>query len=339
MRLRTTITALLAATFTLATPALPDTASSVTLGRPAAPTQETNCDEDQSGTHVGVGCGDEGEGERGGTGGNGGSGGGGGGGGGGGINPAEACSGYPGWGDCETVVALNGRHPDDMCGYMVAPDQSLLEYYHPGAPADATLVYYICPRQGLVYSEDTAWVEGGAAAPPPPTPAEVAEGVWAEVQADLAAPQIEAWPPLGTETLVNSAVFVSVTNWQGTQEERGCDGAVCVNLTATPTLTFDPGDATAIVTCEAGGTGFDLASSVEPLDQADREGACAHVYERASGIEGRPAEWPGQVTITWTASWEEEGGGDNDDFDPIPLATPLPRAVNERSTVITDYST
>lgn len=335
MCIRTTIAAVMAAALTLAAPTAPAAAGPAgaltpsgtaspasadhpgisvgsvgsaglsTLGRPAVPTQETDCDQDQSGTHVGVGCGDDGNDQ--GTGGTNDGQGGNGTGGGQDIDPAEACAGYPGWGYCETVVALNGLHPDDMCGYVVAPDQSLLEYYHPGAPADATLVHYICPRQGLVYTEDTAW--------------------------------IEAWPPVGIDTLVNSAVFVSVTNWQGPQQEQACDGAVCVVLTATPVLTFDPGDHSGIVTCEAGGTSFDLASSVEPLDQAERAGACAHVHERASGIDGRPPEWPGQVTVTWTPSWEEEGGGgDNGDFDPIPLAVDLPRAVDERPSVVTGFS-
>src|SRR5262249_2428112 len=82
-------------------------------GRPAAtagrsaPVQE-NCDPSQggdgSGTHVGVGCGDDQPGTPGGPGGSGG----GGHGGGDSIDAAAECAAlYPGWADCVTVVNAN----------------------------------------------------------------------------------------------------------------------------------------------------------------------------------------------------------------------------------------
>jgi hypothetical protein len=312
---------------TAAAPARADDAQRV--GRPA----QEQCDPDQggddSGTHVGVGCDDPPPPTTpGGTGGPGGHGGP-------GIDPAEACAGYPGWADCETVVAMNGIHPDQICGYVVAPDQSLLRYYHPDAPDGYVLLYNICPREGLYYSEDTQAAPGGGG-PPPPTPEEVAEGIWAEVQAQLLDPALETWPPPNRSSVLHLPSFVAVTNWQGTQTRHGCDGGVCVDLTATPTLTFDPGDGSGAVTCAAGGTRFD-PEGADPEVQA--RGACAHPYPRRTGVDGRPAAWPGVVSITWDVHWEEDGGAnESGDFDPVVLSTALPRVVTEWVSVVTDVA-
>jgi hypothetical protein len=321
------------ATGLLAGPVGPAAAAPSRPDRPGAPTQgcETDQNDDGGGTHVGVGCpGDDDTGDNGGPGDDGP-----GHDGGPGIDPAEACAGYPGWGDCETVVAMNGIHPDQMCGYVVAPDQSLLKYYQPDAPDGSVLLYFICPREGNYYTEDTQWAPAGAVVAPP-TPAEVAETAWAAVQAELLRPTLDTWPPSNMSSVLNLPSFVSVSNWQGPVPRHACDVGVCVDLLATPSLTFEPGEPDAeghhvTVACEPGGTTFDRYGD-EPDDQAGGD-ACAHTFWQRTGVDGRPRRWPGVVSVTWNVHWE--GGGDEGDFDPLVLSTALPRAVTEWVSVVT----
>ena len=298
--------------------------------RAGTPTQECHPGQggDNSGGHPEVGCGQPGDPDDPGGPGNGD------GNGGPGIDAAAECAAlYPGWADCVAVVNANGIHPDQICGYVVAPDQSLLHYYHPDAPDDYVLLYNICPRDGLFYSEDTQAAPGGGP-PPPPDPADVAQGVWAEVQADLLQPALETWPPQNMSSVVRLPSFVAVANWQGTQNRHGCDGGVCVDLTATPALTFDPGDGTGAVACEPGGTMFDRYGA-DPKAQAEGD-ACAHPYPLRTGVDDRPDAWPGVVSITWDVEWQEDGGaGERGVFDPLVLSTDLPRAVTEYVSVIT----
>jgi hypothetical protein len=344
MKMRTLLTAVVAALLAsataiavLATPS-PATANPAAPARPAA----APCSQDQSdyggGTHLGVTCPDDDQntgddndgGDEGGPGGSAPQ-----------VDPDEACAGLDHWIDCREYVATNNRHPDDMCGYVVAPDQSQLYELHPDAPADATLMVWICPT-GDMYAyqyveDDTMWVVGDPAVALPPSPAEVAQGLWTQVQADLHNPTLDASPPEGSATAVNTAVFVAVDNWQGTQTDQACEQGVCVVLTATPRLTFDPGDGSDVVACEPGGTRYDEAGA-EPKDQAARAGACAHVYERFTGRGDRPDEWPGVVSVHWEAHWEQQGGGQEGDFDPVVLSADLPRAVSEHPSVVTDIS-
>jgi hypothetical protein len=309
-------------------PAAPD--------RPAAPTQPTDCEGDQSGTIIEGTCEDPG-----GPGGPGGPGDNDGGDndGGGGIDAAAVCGDlYPNWDDCVAVVNANGMHPGDICGYVVHPDQSQLNYYHPEAPAGYVLYYNICPREGLYYSEDTQANEGGGP-PPPPDPEVVAEGVWVRVQAELPAPALQTWPPQNMSSVLRLPSFVAVTNWPATGviEDSGCDNGTCVALEATPSLSYDPGDGSDAIACEPGGTTFDRYGA-EPEDQAAGE-ACAHAFTRRTGVRGRPEAWPGVVAITWNAEWWEvlAGGGigETGDFDPVVLDAPLPRVVTELVSVIT----
>jgi hypothetical protein len=178
------------------------------------------------------------------------------------------------------------------------------------------------------------WVMPGDDAPPAPAdPAVVAEGVLAQIQTRMNAPAVVSDPPLGTASVVTLPVFVQVTNWQGTVSDSGCDGPVCVEITATPTLTFDPGEpGSSAKVCTPPGTRFDPGGP-DPVDQASAAGACAHVYTSRTGALDRPAEWPAQVTITWDVGWTSNVGVDGA-FDPMSLSTAVPRAVNEVQTVV-----
>jgi hypothetical protein len=228
-----------------------------------------------------------------------------------------------------------------MCGYVVAPDQSQLHVLHPDAPADATLLEWICPT-GDMYAyqyvqDDTMWVVGDPAVVLPPTPAERAADLWAAVQADLATPTVRAWPRADVVIPVNTATFVAVPNWQGTQERRDCNG-VCVTLTATPTLVLAPGDGSPDKECPAGGTSYDtLPADEAPRDLARQDDICGHVYERANDIPGRDPQWSGEVRVVWEATWSTDAGPGGD-FGTIDLAAPLVRTVTEYPTAVTDVS-
>ncbi|HEY8543825.1 MAG TPA: hypothetical protein VIL36_02215 [Acidimicrobiales bacterium] len=168
---------------------------------------------------------------------------------------------------------------------------------------------------------------------PPPSPAEVAADIWADVSGDLLDPEIAAFPAEGTPALIDVPTFVSVTNWQGEFTASDCDaatGTVCVSLTATPALTFDPGDGTGEIACEPGGTAYDPAGGT-PQEQAARDGACAHAYTRRTGVAGRPEAWEATVSVTWSVSWA--GAGQSGTLDPIALPYTFLREVQEVQSV------
>jgi hypothetical protein len=177
--------------------------------------------------------------------------------------------------------------------------------------------------------------------PVAPAAEEVAGDLWLRVQETLNAPAVAADPPVGTASIVTLPVFVEVTNWQGVQTEELCDTGVCVTLTATPTLLLYPGEPdTRPIVCDPPGTRFDPGGA-EPEVQASAPGACAFVYTLRSGVDGRPAEWPAEVQITWDVQWTSNVAGPDGSgsFDPMSLATPIPRAVNEVQTVVVDGGT
>jgi hypothetical protein len=168
----------------------------------------------------------------------------------------------------------------------------------------------------------------------PADPADVAAGLLVEARAQMHAPQVVADPPVGTPSIITLPVFVQVTNWVGAFDREGCEGSVCVTLSATPTLTFDPGEpgSTPIV-CNPPGTRFDPAGP-DPEVQASLPGACAYVYRNRTGAEGRPDVWPGQVTVSWDVSWTAPGT--SGDLPAQELSTPVPRRVDEVQTVVRD---
>lgn len=148
------------------------------------------------------------------------------------------------------------------------------------------------------------------------------------------APEVVADPPVGVASIITLPVFVQVSNWQGPIERERCIGSVCVTLTATPTLTFDPGEpGSSPIVCDAPGTRFD-PDGADPEVQAAAPGACAHAYQSRTGAEDRPDAWPGEVTVTWEVAWSAAGA--DGEFGPYPLTTAVPRAVDEVQTVVRD---
>jgi hypothetical protein len=165
---------------------------------------------------------------------------------------------------------------------------------------------------------------------PLPSPAQVAAGIWAEVSGDLLDPDVHADPAVGTPAVRDIPTFVSVANWQDGFTEPGCDdsGTVCVTLTATPALTFAPGDGTGEIACEDGGTVYDPAAGT-PREEAAAAGACAHAYPRRTGVDGRPDAYEATVTVTWSVTWQQTPAGEEGVLDPIPLSDDFPRVVQE----------
>jgi hypothetical protein len=150
----------------------------------------------------------------------------------------------------------------------------------------------------------------------------------------LAEPEPVTSPAAGVPSVVGVPTFVAVGNWQGTLTESGCRLGVCVTLTATPTLEFDPGEpGAAVVACDPPGTRFD-PDGAEPRAQAAAPGACAHAYHHRTGVGGRPAEWGGEVRVGWAVSWAS--GPTTGTFDTLVLSASVPRDVDEVTSLVTE---
>jgi hypothetical protein len=164
------------------------------------------------------------------------------------------------------------------------------------------------------------------------TPGDVAQTIRGHLAQTLPEPAVAASPAIGVASIVGVPVFVAVTNWTGVVTESGCAGGICVTVTATPKLTFIPGETNAVtVTCTAGGTRFDPAQL--PKTQAATAGACAYTYRRRTGVEGRPQAWPGSVAVGWAITWTANTGATGT-LAPINPTTALPRSVQEVQTVV-----
>lgn len=171
----------------------------------------------------------------------------------------------------------------------------------------------------------------------PPTPGAIAVDVRARLSGRLPEPTVAASPVVGTASIVGVPVFVAVTNWTGVVSDSGCAGAVCVTVTATPTLRFSPGEpGTIAIACSGSGSRFDPAQP--PKTQAETVGACAHAYRQRTGVSDRPAAWPGVVAVSWVISWQANTG-ETGSLPSVTRSTALPRSVQEVQTVIVGGST
>ena len=116
-------------------------------------------------------------------------------------------------------------------------------------------------------------VAPGAEVATPPSAEQVAADLWVETEAQLREPSIATDPPEGTSSIVSLPVFVEVTNWLGEQTPSTCVEGVCVQITATPTLFFDPGEPGVVpLVCDPPGTRYD-PDGAEPEVQASAPGA------------------------------------------------------------------
>lgn len=187
------------------------------------------------------------------------------------------------------------------------------------------------------YTGRTAWIEPGDPMPAaPPSPEVLAEIVRVRLEGSLPAPEVATDPGAGVAAIVGFPTFVSVTNWSGVVTDRECDptGLLCVTVTATPSMVWSPGEPdAAVLSCAGPGVRFDPAGA-EAEVQASAPEACAYAYERRTGVEGRPREWPGEVAVRWGLVWSSTGAGGGGVLDPVVKSTSVPRAVSEVQAVV-----
>lgn len=217
--------------------------------------------------------------------------------------------------------------------------------------------YWVTINEDLA-EDPTIWVDFGLAYPPegveivwqswecsdgsttfnfrwviPATPANLATLARGRLVGQLPQPVVDSSPPVGTASIVGVPVFVAVTNWTGVVSESECAGGLCVSVTATPGLRFDPGEPDAgSVACEGSGSRYTPeGGSLEA--QASSPGACAYAYRLRTSASGRPRVWSGQVSVTWTLAWTATSGASGS-LPSVTRSTAVPRAVSEVQTVV-----
>lgn len=221
------------------------------------------------------------------------------------------------------------------CHWANVEATNSLHQQFPEAPPDAVFQVMDCGFFDIRAGINFRWVPPETpAAPVPPPPGVVAQLLFARVKIEMDAPVLASDPPVGVSSVVNTPVFVEVTNWRPQITDSECVLGVCVTMTATPTLTFDPGDGSGPLVCDPPGSRY-VPGGASLADQA--VGACAHTYLQRTGVAGRPAAWPGSVTVTWDVNWA--GGGTTGVFGPLVFTAPFARAVEEVSAVVVDGST
>jgi hypothetical protein len=171
---------------------------------------------------------------------------------------------------------------------------------------------------------------GGAT---PPAPAQLAAIVRVRLEGDLPRPVVTTSPALGDPAIVNHPTFLAVDNWTGTVTDQECAFVLCVTVTATPTLTWTPGEPDApTITCAGGGTRY-RPDGPPPHDQAAEPGACAYAFRFRTAAEGRPTEWPGTATVTWNLTWASTSGAGGT-LPAITRTADVPRAVDEVQAIV-----
>lgn len=280
--------------------------------------------------------------------------------------PRQECERRDAWGRCDVEVPVpvgggsnpggggngdgeggGGHGPGTRpvgCIWVTVPagpaTEENLRLLFPEAPPGAILQIRQCPDAnpsnpgGTRFAMGARWLPGDAA-PAPPTPDEVALILYARVQALMEAPQLATNPPVGSPAVVDVPVFVEVTNWRGTITDSQCVLLVCVEMTATPSLEFAPGEPQApAVVCEPPGSRFDAASG-DAVAQAAVPGTCTHTYRLRTGVQSRPEQWPAEVTVRWAVSWTSNVGVSGT-FPALVFSTSAARAVDEVQTVVAD---
>lgn len=164
-------------------------------------------------------------------------------------------------------------------------------------------------------------------------PEELAGRVRVRLVGDLPQPSATTSPAAGEPAIVNHPTFLAVDGWTETVTDQECAFLLCVTVTATAQLTWNPGEPGApTVTCDAGGTTYD-PTGPPAAEQAAAPGACTHAYTQRTGAAGRPAAWPGAATVTWNLTWTSTVGPGGT-LTPVTRTIDLPRAVDEVQAVV-----
>jgi hypothetical protein len=202
----------------------------------------------------------------------------------------------------------------------------------PAPSPDAVLMYTEC--EGEAVGHVWWWQPGEPEAPPQMTAAELAGRARVRLEGNLPAPAVSTSPPGGVAAILGFPSFVAVDNWTGTVTDGECDPnypRFCIEITAEPALSWSPGEPGADpVACAGAGTVFDPAGG--DVDDQAAPPACAHAYRTRTGVWGRPAEWPGVVTVHWALTYTSPSGDGT--LPDVVKSTPLPRAVDEVQTVV-----
>jgi hypothetical protein len=212
-----------------------------------------------------------------------------------------------------------------------------LSYSIAGTPRpspDAIPQVYMCNGAWVGGEENFRWVTA-APAGPTMTADELAQTIYARLEGNLPQPEVESDPALGEPAIISFPTFVQIANWAGTITDQECDptGLLCVTVTATPALSFSPGEPGAsTIACASGGTRFVEGGAISSV-QAAQPGACAYAYQMRTGTGSRPPEWPGIATVTWGLGWESTSGATGPLPDIVRTAD-VARQVNEVQTVI-----
>jgi hypothetical protein len=204
----------------------------------------------------------------------------------------------------------------------------------PRPTPDAVLVWEQCDG---VFTGAIRWAVPGQPLPVRMSARSLALRVQARLAGTLPTPEVTSSPPPGIAALVGFPSFVTVDNWVDTVTDRECDpnfADFCVGVVAQPTLSWAPGEPGAqLVVCDGPGTQF-VPGGAPPDVQAEAPGACAHTFRSRTGVLGRPALWPGQVTVAWTLTYTSPTGSGT--LPSVTKTTDLPRAVDEVQTVVED---
>lgn len=206
------------------------------------------------------------------------------------------------------------------------PPTAIDSGFLPGAPTGVPLVWQqrVC-TDGSRDSDPLSGVRWAVAQTV--SPGELAAAARARLARLLPAPELETSPPIGTPAIIGIPTFVAVDNWTGSVSESECAAGLCVTVTATPELTFTPGEpASDAIACA--GRGTQHHPGADPQDEASTPGACAHAFGHRTAAADRPEEWPGTVAVTWMISWSASTG-ESSSMPSVTRTAALPRAVDE----------
>jgi hypothetical protein len=243
---------------------------------------------------------------------------------------------------------------DDGCYWVpfaepLQSDPSFRDQLHPGIPDDYVIEYYAC-NGGMVGS-----ITNSTRARPPDEPADSAPaataipqavlGEWARARASeiLEQPEPVVTPAEAGQSVVGMPTFVAIGNWQDEilfDDIRVCDPAfpaLCVGLTATLTMTFEPGEPGAPpLLCTPPGTYFDDdPAAPAPVTQAQPP-ACAYTYTRRTTAGTGP--WVAEVRVEWDVAWYSTNplAPASGALEPITRSATFLRTVDEVQGVVTE---
>jgi hypothetical protein len=246
----------------------------------------------------------------------------------------------PGQDGARPTPAHSGPAAPSDCGWRRFQGEAMRALAHlgpvPPMPSpDAYPVLYMCDGLWVGGAENFRWEVPGVPAVPVLTPAQLAQIIYARLEGSLPYPAVASDPAVGEPAIISFSTFIQISNWTGAVTDRECDptGLLCVTVTATPSLSFDPGEPGApTIACSGGGSRFEEGGPSSDV-QAAEPGACAYAYRLRTGTDGRPQEWSGVATVTWELEWGSTSGASGVLPDVV-QAVDVPRQVNEVQTII-----